>query len=93
MNIGMFYNNTDLLNAAFDEYCELIREHNLEGYTINIKQRTIKSEYAKWIYVVIAEYKDVWKVSGINFSALFSDLKDLKAQRFLMTRLRPGSPQ
>lgn len=57
---------------------------------VDTGHRTITFENLKYMYILIKDEKDVIKIGGIQFDAIFSEVIDPHCKQFIMSRFRPG---
>lgn len=87
--IGMIFDDPVALNAAF-----FMKAFNVLAYkedaVVNTGTRCIEYPDVRWQYVLIKDDRDLVKISGIQFDAIFSEVVDLHCKQYVMSRFRPG---
>lgn len=89
-HIGMIFDNQVALNAAF--YMHAWSNSNgctLPDVNVNTGMRTIEVGDRRYSYILIKDGKDVVKISGIEFDAIFSEVTDPHCKQYIMSRFRP----
>lgn len=89
--IGMIFQDEVALNAAFFMKAYSVLEYG-EKAEVKRFERTITypEQDVQWMFVLIRDHKDVIKISGVQFDSIFSEVVDLQAKQYIMTRYRPG---
>lgn len=90
-NIGMFYENS---LDAIDDYRKHSQSANNSArqyctVTINPSEMTITIDSVRWKYYVFKQFDDVQSIAGIQFDAVFCEVRDPKIKSYIMSRFRP----
>ena len=86
--IGMIFDNQVALNAAFYMQAWYASESGTE-VTVKTKDRTIEYPDSRYKFILIKDEKDVMKISGVSFDAIFSEVVDPHCKQYIMSRFRP----
>lgn len=90
MNIGYFFNNPEAAHeAALNMYNMMSRDP--EGNTKYTTKTGVVTYYGnKHNFIVISEFKDVQRISGIEFDGIFikANFTD-RIDRYILSRFRP----
>jgi hypothetical protein len=86
--IGMLFDDQVALNAAFYMKAHSVLAYN-ENATVNTGTRTIEYPDMRWQFILLNDDKDVVKISGMEFDAIFSEVRNSNAKQFIMSRFRP----
>lgn len=89
-HVGMIFDNQVALNAAF--YMHAWGQSDggtVQNGVVNTGRRTIEFADIRYSYILIADSKDVVKISGIEFDAIFSEVTDPHCKQYIMSRFRP----
>jgi hypothetical protein len=90
-NIGMFYNTVGEMHEAFKAHADRADPIHYDCYVkVCPRSATITIDNVRWMYYTFREDKDVMKIAGINFDAIFSEVVNPYCKRWIMTRFRPG---
>lgn len=98
VNIGMFYDDRTELHAEFYRAAYQAvdaEQYNLKTGVVNSREMTVTYDYPERNvqhvnrYMLIRDYQDAVKISGMDFQAIFSNVKDKECAWFIRTRLRP----
>lgn len=90
-NIGMFYSNRSDMCKAFKEHADRSDPVLYDCHVkVNTRAETIEIHDTRWMYYTFTEDKDVMRIAGINFDAIFSEIVNPYCKRYIMTRFRPG---
>lgn len=91
MNIGMFYEKK---LDAIDDYRKhsqsansLARQHG--SVTVNPSEMKITIDGVQWHYYNFRDFEDVHRIAGIQFDAVFCEVRDRKIKSYIMSRFRP----
>lgn len=98
VRIGMFYDERTELLATF--YRAAFQAVDGEGYgfpkgEVNTMEQTITYTHEKdnvkrvYTYMYIKDMKDAMKISGMEFQAIFTSVKDKEANWYIQSRFRP----
>lgn len=88
--IGMLFEDTERMMSQFKRHSDSYKAMPYIDAVINPKELTIVigSEFM-WRYITIADKQDVFKISGISFDTVFSEVTDLYCKNWILSRFRP----
>lgn len=89
-NIGMFYSSRSEMVKAFREHANRCDPLLFNCHVkVNPRSETIEIGDTRWMYFTFIKDKDVHRIAGINFDAIFSEVVNPYCKRYMMTRFRP----
>lgn len=89
--VGLFFENQISLNAAFFMRAYSSLDDPNDNAIIKTNSREIIYPDITWSYIIIKDEKDLVKISGLEFDAIFSEVTDIHCKQYIMSRFRPRS--
>lgn len=89
--IGMFFANSRDMIESFrkhsQSYQSLARDYG--SVTVNPSEMTITVDNYKWLYYSFPNTDHIYRIAGIEFDAVFSEVVDPDVKWFILSRFRP----
>ena len=90
--IGMLFEDRVSMEAAFYRHAYGLITFDETKDNVKVKtgmRHTIEIDDSRWMYLIV-DNKSVDKIAGIQFDAIFSEVRDPDLKFYILSRFRPG---